>query len=171
MIEKLLLFKESGILLLKKKLTDKEEKDTEELASGFFSVLFQYFSSHFGKIESIKTTDYLILITKIEKIYIVLISSWIKENDRGFINDGIYFLNKRLEEISIKTIKYIENKLYGDITQICKDYDKLCADSQTMAKISKTIDEILDYQTEKMKIIRNINSPDKFVINASKIYD
>jgi len=171
MIEKLLLFKESGLLILKKKLTNKEEEDTEDLASGFFSALFQYFSTHFGKIESIKTTDYLILMTKIDKIYIVLISAWIKEQGKNLINDGIYFLNRRLEEISIKTLKYIEQKLKLDILKICKEYNKLTINSETMDKINKQIDEILEVQSEKIKIIREIESPENFTLNFSKIYE
>lgn len=147
MIEQLLVFKDTGILLLKKNIQERVNDEAEELVTGFFSVIFQYFSEKFGKIEKIQTSKNLILISKIGNIYVALTSSWLKKESQFPINDNLYFLNKRLEEIACNTMQIIEDKIrkyyhHSEVFQI--------------SELEALIDKILKLEVEKMDIIRSL---------------
>lgn len=161
MIEQLLVFKETGILLLKRNLQKKINKEAEELVTGFFSVVFQYFSKNFGRIEKIQTSKNLILISKIGDVYISLVSSWIDKESKIPIHDNRYFLNKRLEEIAVNTMRIIEDKV--------RKYYHLHEILQT-EELESIIDNVLDAEMEKMDIIRSLINGEQINSDFMKVY-
>lgn len=170
MIQQFLLFRQTGILLYQKKFCHSENPDTEDLISGFFSVVFQYFSNQFGQIRRIETENNLILISKIDQLFIALISSWIKEKNSNLINDNIYFLNKRLEDIAVKTLKSIERRIFPYVIDLSKNYNEILLKNEAIDKIEKIVDEILNRDMKKMDVIRSINSPGQISTDYLKIY-
>jgi hypothetical protein len=71
MIDELLVFQDSGILLLQKRFSEFRMDTQEDLVTGFFSAMFHYFSGQFGALKCIKTENKLILVRKIADMYIV----------------------------------------------------------------------------------------------------
>ncbi|MBD3349922.1 MAG: hypothetical protein GF364_00370, partial [Candidatus Lokiarchaeota archaeon] len=156
MIEHLLIFRDNGLLLLKKRLVDTEEKETDDLVSGFFSVLFQFFTKHFGDIQSIKTSKNLILISKVHDVYVALISAWITDESQLKINNNTWFLNKRLEEIAINAMNYIKHKLNPFLKNLDLNDGKIYPNTKTLNDLQLVIDETLEKEIQKMNIIRSI---------------
>ncbi|MBD3351629.1 MAG: hypothetical protein GF364_09100 [Candidatus Lokiarchaeota archaeon] len=151
MIDLLLIFKESGISLLGYNLTENRnlnEKNEEELVTGFFSVLFQYFSTQFGQIQSIRTEKKMILIKKIESVYVSLVITLL-ENPTDSRFEKVWFLNNRIEEMAIRLIKSIERILVPYLKKIEKK------------KESSTIEIPLDQQIQKNLILITKNSRNK----------
>lgn len=170
MIQQFLLFRQTGILLYQKKFCNTESPDTEDLISGFFSVVFQYFSNQFGQIRRIETENNLILISKVDQLFIALISSWIKEKNSNLINDNTYFLNKRLEEISVKTLKSIERRIYPHVVDLCNNYTDILPKNEALDKIEQIVDNILNRDMKKMDVIRSINGPGQISTDFLSIY-
>lgn len=170
MIEQLLVFKQSGILLLKKEIETTLNKEPDELVSGFLSVLFQYFTERFGKIEKIQTSENLILITKIGKIYIVLIALWLKEESKLPINGNVYFLNKRLEEIAVNAMRIITKKVNRYYSLHPSELDKICYDSFHLSELESLIDHILETEKQKMNILRNLSNSGDLRSDFCRIY-
>ena len=109
MIEFVLLFNEAGILLKKLEFDLDNSKqrivfsDPEDLVASFFSVMFTYFSDHFGKIQAIYTADRLILIRKVDWMFIAMVVDQIKleglSKRAAFAQEAeLFFTNKRIEE-------------------------------------------------------------------------
>lgn len=171
MIEQLLLFKESGILLLKKNIAGNSQNDADELVSGFLSALFQYFNNRFGKIEKIQTTRNLILIAKFRTVYVVLIASWIKDESDMPIKDNVYFLNRRLEDIAVKAMEVISRKVNRYFKFHPEAADNICYGSAETKELDNLINTILETEKEKIEIIRSLAQSGRIKPNFSKIYE
>lgn len=119
MIDLLLIFEETGILLKKipfSALPLSSDLDTEELISGFFSVMFQYFSMHFGKIHCITTEDHFIFVRNLHGVYVSLVVSQFKHECHNLRAQSshereIWLVNKRLEEIATHLLTDIATRL------------------------------------------------------------
>ena len=136
MIEKLYIFEENGILLLKKDYfqTPFQEIESEDLVSGFFSVMFQYFSRNFGRINIIKTDDKVICINHVSGAYVAIVSTRYDPHSANHIKKNGYFAkyeevwntNYRLEEISCRILasvsKNIEKRTSKDKQGHIKQY-------------------------------------------------
>jgi len=164
MIQSVLIFRDSGILIYKKEINLNELKKSENncienneysenLITGFFSVIFQYFSNKFGIIQSIKTKNNLILIKKIDDVFLTLIMRIIEQNIENFDEeiDKVLFGNKRLEEIAENTLKSLENKLISYLKKLKINKEENCLNSPIHIEIDKNFSEIIESNQKKMQ--------------------
>ncbi|MHA1729196.1 MAG: hypothetical protein ACTSWY_10755 [Promethearchaeota archaeon] len=171
-MNKLLIFLDSGLLLFKKNFNKKSVMNQEDLVTGFFSAIFHYFTEQdLGKIQSIKTENKCILIGKVENIYIsLIISLYTKERmNKKLDSEKIWFLNKRLEEITLNLLKSLERcvsvKLYENKFQKGKD----CPNTTIFSQIEKDLDPIIKQFIQKIDIIRKMGQQEVSLLN--QIYD
>lgn len=159
MLKKLLIFLDSGLLLFKKSFDDSIINDQDDLVTGFFSAIFHYFADQdLGTIQTIKTENKIILIKKIQQVYISIFISLFQEEieNNNVATEDLWYYNKQIEEISSNLMKKIERKLVFHLSNNSILKDERCPDKLFFFKIEKEIDEIIKNYTEKTEIIHSI---------------
>lgn len=160
MIELVLVFTETGILIFKKRFgnLDRNENEEAELISGFFSVVFQYFSSQFGLIQSIKTENNLILIKKIDKIYLSLVIAMLKDPPDSKI-EKVWFLNNRIEELAQETLRKMEFKIKPFFRDQNIPVEDVGFNFSMINKLQLVIDNLILEDIRKMEILKEMIGP------------
>lgn len=159
LLKKLLIFLDSGLLLFKKSFDDSIINDQDDLVTGFFSAIFHYFADQdLGTIQTIKTENKIILIKKIQQVYISIFISLFQEEieNNNVATEDLWYYNKQIEEISSNLMKKIERKLVFHLSNNSILKDERCPDKLFFFKIEKEIDEIIKNYTEKTEIINSI---------------
>lgn len=159
MLNKLLIFLDSGLLLFKKSFDDSIIKDQDDLVTGFFSAIFHYFADQdLGTIQTIKTENKIILIKKIQQVYISIFISLFHEEIglNNVANEELWYYNKQIEEMSSNMMKKIERKLVFHLSNNSIIKDERCPDKLLFFKIEREIDEIIKSYSEKTEIIHSI---------------
>ena len=157
----LLVFQESGLMLLKKEYChsyDSRLEELEDLVTGFFSAVFQFFAGKFGEVKSIRTEKKLFLIRKVQGVYISLLISLFDmgEIQADIDDDSIWIMNKRLEETSLSLLTEIERKIATHIFKLkCKDILNK-PHTQMFVKIEKSIDKVVEEAIYKISIIKRL---------------
>ncbi|MHA1341956.1 MAG: hypothetical protein ACTSRZ_18965 [Promethearchaeota archaeon] len=126
-----------------------ELSDPEDLITGFFSAVFQYFSTQFGEIQSIKTKNNIILIKKIENAYVSIVIRTIDYSKVEF-SEKIWFLNKRLEEIGETMLRSIERNLVAHLRRLRLNGEEACLSSPVINEIERDFEEIVEITKNKM---------------------
>ena len=175
MIDELLVFQECGILLLKRKFSNFKMETQEDLATGFFSAMFQYFSGQFGALKSIKTENKLILVRKIADMYLVLVITLFKlesserETKENNKSERIWLLNHRLEETSNNILMIIERKIMAQLFRIKIKDSQIPPPTSTMLEaIEHEVDEIIKEGEYKFEILHNLLEKEECML--SEIY-
>lgn len=158
MLNKLLIFLDSGLLLFKKNFDHSFIDDQEDLVTGFFSAIFHYFADRdLGTIQTIKTENRIILIQKIQQVYIsIFISLFHEDIENNIAAEELWYYNKQIEEISTNLLKIIERKLAIHLSNNSILKDERCPDKLLFFKIEREIDEIIKIYSEKIEIIHSI---------------
>ena len=159
MLNKLLIFLDSGLLLFKKSFDHSFIDDQEDLVTGFFSAIFHYFADRdLGTIHTIKTENKIILIQKIQQVYIsIFISLFHEESMQNSIAaEELWYYNKQIEEISTNLLKIIERKLAIHLSNNSILKDERCPYKLLFFKIEREIDEIIKNYSDKIEIIHSI---------------
>lgn len=159
MLNKLLIFLDSGLLLFKKSFDDSIINDQDDLVTGFFSAIFHYFADQdLGTIQTIKTENKIILIKKIQQVYISIFISLFHEEigHNNVANEELWYYNKQIEEISSNMMKKIERKLVFHLSNNSIIKDERSPDKLLFFKIEREIDEIIKNYSEKTEIIHSI---------------
>lgn len=176
MIDLVLVFTETGILLIKKRFAnlDKNENEEADLISGFFSVVFQYFSNQFGLIQSIKTENKLILIKKINKIYLSLVVDLFHDPPDSKI-EKVWFLNNRIEEIAHGTLKKMEHNITPFFQNLNIPIEDVGLNFSLINNLRVVVNKIILEDLKKMEILREMIGPtskmEKLQKNAIQIYE
>lgn len=175
MIERLFVFEEDGILLLKKNYSQGKftEIEGEDLVSGFFSVMFQYFSRNFGKINIIKTDDKIICINHVAGAYVALVSTRYDAKSFNRMGNTAYFAkyeevwntNSRLEEITCRVLGTISRRMEGRTTKDESGNIRQFRNMENFQMLRPQIDGIIHRGNRQIKSIREITDKKMALIN------
>ena len=157
-----MIFQTSGILLMKKEFSkySKLMQEHEDLVSGFFSVMFQYFAEQFGQIQKISTDEKLVLVKKTEGVYVALVTSLYK-NDKlvkeamQASTEEIWLMNKKLEQISTIILNLISDKVGANIREKNGLKKGFCIKSLIFKEIDDDIDEFVRKGLIESEILKN----------------
>ncbi len=169
MIEKILIFENSGICLFSKSYLDSSLGDEDELMTGFLSVLFGYLDSQFGNLQFIRTHKNILLINRIEEIYVCMIITRIQTNREDFeVTDRNTLLHKRLENACKSLLLLVERKVGTLLIQLKIRQEKNVNYRSIFAEIEADIDLIIQNGQRKIQVIRKVfeNNP---IANALEI--
>ena len=156
MLNKLLIFLDSGLLLFKKYFDHSINNDQADLVTGFFSAIFHYFADQdLGSIKTIKTENKIILIQKIHQVYIsIFISLFPDEILQN--TEELWYYNKQIEEISTNLMKILERKMTIHLSNNSILKEERCPEKLLFFEIELEIDEIIKSYYEKIEIINSI---------------
>ena len=170
MIQKLLIFESSGICLFSKDYAKSALCEEDELATGFLAVLFGYLDSQFGDLKRIKTKDSILLVNKIQDIYIALVlSRYQQDHDDVGENDRITLLNKQLENASEAILGLLERKVGTLLLQLKIRQENDLNYKSLFTELEKDFDTIVSHGLRKIEVIKKVfeNHP---ITNALGIY-
>jgi hypothetical protein len=176
MIELLMIFDESGLLLKKVDCRGLANTKifTEDLLSGFFSVIFQYISTHFGKIRLIQSEQNLIIIQQCESIFVTLIINLfhpLGSNQRSIFaqNREIWLVNKRLEEIGINILSKCASLIRQFLGEFQIPSINEILNTDSMYQLDVAIKDIIKNAEERIESLKKTIDQKLDVINC--IYD
>jgi hypothetical protein len=168
LLNKLLIFLDSGLLLFKKNFDHSINNDQADLVTGFFSAIFHYFADQdLGTIKVIKTENKIILIQKIHQVYISIFISLFHEEimQENIATEELWYYNKQIEEISTNLLKILERKMAIHLSNNSILKDERCPDKLLFFKIELEINEIIKSYYEKIEIIHSIIKKKRKSIN------
>jgi len=169
-IKKLLIFENSGICLFSKQYGLSTPKEDDELITGFLAALFGYVDSQFGRLDQIKTEDSILLVSKIQGMFITLVTSQIKsENPLDKDEEKNRFLNHRLETTCKTQLGLIERKVSTLLLKLQLRQEKTINYKTLFMDIERELDKIIEQGQSKINIIKKLFK-NHTISNALEIY-
>jgi hypothetical protein len=170
LIQKLLIFENSGICLYSKEYCPIKSLEDDELTTGFLAVLFGYLDSKFGNMNRITTQDTLFLVRKVQGIYITLIISRItKRNQQEEDVEEHFLLTKRLEQTCNTHLGLIERKVGTLLLKLQLRRENIINYKNLFAEIDHQLDEIVAHCKSKIESIRKLLN-NRSISNLLEIY-
>ncbi len=118
MIEKLIIFENSGICLFSKVYSG-TYSNNDDLATGFLAAMFGYINTEFGKIECIYTEKKILLICNIQGFFIVLIVTQFPQTPQNSEDqEKMWIFNKRLENTCKSQLALLERRVGTTFLQL-----------------------------------------------------
>lgn len=156
MIKKLLIFEKSGICLFSKDYCLSLLEEDDELVTGFLSVLFGFLDAKFGILNSIHTTNNVLLITAVQDVYIMLVIERIESLSEGAENDRCTLLNKRLENACKSLLNLIERKVGTLLIQLRIRKENDLNYRSLFSNIGSEFESIISHGMRKIQVIKKV---------------
>lgn len=169
MIQKLIIFENSGICLYSKEYGSFKSKEDDELITGFLSVLFGYLDSQFGKLICITTENSLLLIRNVREIYITLVTSQFNYENQEEDKEKYLILNKRLEQTCKTQLGLLERKVGTLLLKLQLRQEKNINYKNLFADIENELDAIISQGQSKIEIIKKLLE-NHTITNSLEIY-